>query len=149
MSILASEYFNVSLNQLQMRKIKLLLLGLLCCIQLLWAQNRQVTGKVLDENGVPVVGATIIVRNTNLSAVTSADGSFSINAPANATLQVSYVGYRSIDVPASAAGTIRLAQGENRLTEVVVTGYGQSTKRELTSSITKVKGSEVANVPVP
>jgi TonB-linked SusC/RagA family outer membrane protein len=132
-----------------MRKSKLLLLmWLLCGIQLLWAQNK-ITGKVSDENGAPVFGATVVVKNTNVSTVTGTDGSFSITAPANSTLQVSYVGFRTLEVPASSAAAIRLSQGENRLTEVVVTGYGQSSKRELTSSITKVKGSEVANTPVP
>jgi TonB-dependent SusC/RagA subfamily outer membrane receptor len=134
-----------------MRKLKLLLaIGLLCCSQLLWAQARQVTGKVLDENGVPVYGASITVKNTNISTVTSQDGSFSINASANAVLQASYVGYRNMEVPASSTSlTIRLLQGENRMSEVVVTGYGQSVKRELTSSIARVKGAEVANMPVP
>ncbi|WP_121352498.1 SusC/RagA family TonB-linked outer membrane protein [Flavisolibacter nicotianae] len=133
-----------------MRKIKnLLLLGMLCSIQFLWAQTTQITGKVSDENGVPVYGATVSVKNTNISAVTAADGSFTIKAAPNATLQISYVGYRTVEVPASAAASIRLAQGENKLTEVVVTGYGQSSKRELTSSVTKVKGADVVNTPVP
>ncbi|HET7897161.1 MAG TPA: TonB-dependent receptor plug domain-containing protein, partial [Flavisolibacter sp.] len=126
----------------------LLLMGMLCTIQFLWAQTIQVKGRVLDENGVPVNGATVTVKNSNVSTVSAADGSFTINAPVNATLVVSYVGYKALDVPASAAASIRLMQGENRLSEVVVVGYGQSSKKELTSSVVKVKGAEVANTPV-
>ena len=134
-----------------MRKLKiLLLLGFLCCVQFLIAQTRQVTGRVLDENGTPVSGATVSVKNTNTSTLTGADGSFSINAPTNATLVVSFVGYNAVEASASTSPlSIRLSQGESRMTEVVVVGYGQTSKRELTSSVTRVRGSEVANVPVP
>ncbi|MDQ3279545.1 MAG: SusC/RagA family TonB-linked outer membrane protein, partial [Bacteroidota bacterium] len=134
-----------------MQKLKmLLLLGMLCCAQFLLAQTRQLTGKVLDENGAPVAGASVSVKATNSSTITGPDGSFTINAPASATLVVSFVGYNTIEVSASASPlSIRLLQGESRMTEVVVVGYGQTSKRELTSSVTRVKGSEVANVPVP
>ena len=134
-----------------MRKLRnFLLVGLLCSVQLLLAQSRQVTGKVLDENGVPVSGASISVKGGNTSTLSGVDGGFSINAPANATLVVSFIGYNPAEVAASASPlTVRLSQGDGRLSEVVVVGYGQTAKRELTSSVTRVKGSEVANVPVP
>ncbi|NTS40856.1 TonB-dependent receptor [Flavisolibacter sp. BT320] len=134
-----------------MRKLRIfLLVGLLCSFQLLLAQSRQVTGRVLDENGVPVSGASISVKGGNTSTLSGVDGGFSINAPANATLVVSFIGYNPAEVAASASPlTVRLSQGDGRLSEVVVVGYGQTAKRELTSSVTRVKGSEVANVPVP
>jgi TonB-linked SusC/RagA family outer membrane protein len=148
MSILATFFSFSKQNKLHMRKFKLLLLmGLLCCLQLLWAQNK-ITGKVMDENGSPVYGATVTVKGTKVSTVTSADGSFSINAPANATLQVSYVGYRAAEIPVASAGTIRLSQDESKLSEVVVTGYGTKIRREVTGSIARVSAKDLANTPV-
>ncbi|HVK97852.1 MAG TPA: SusC/RagA family TonB-linked outer membrane protein, partial [Flavisolibacter sp.] len=133
-----------------MRKLKLLLLmGFLCVAELLWAQT-QVSGRVTDaKDGSPVSGATVTVKNTNNSTVTGNDGTFSISAPANATLVVSFVGFNSIEVPAAQANSIALTAGASSLAEVVVVGYGQSVKRELTSSVTRVKGAEIANTPVP
>jgi TonB-dependent starch-binding outer membrane protein SusC len=133
-----------------MRKLTLLmLLGLLFITQHLWAQT-QVTGKVVDEkNGTPIAGATISVKNSNLSTITDENGNFTINASQNATLLISHVGYAAIEVNASRASSISLSPGTNALTEVVIVGYGQSVKRELTSSVTTVKGSEIANTPVP
>ena len=134
-----------------MGKLKLLLLwGFLCYAHFLQAQTRQITGKILDENGVPVPGATISIKNTRISTITGADGSFQLAAAPNAVLQISSVGFQAREISAATSPlTIQLQQGEARLTEVVVTGYGQSAKRDLTSSITKVKGTEVANMPVP
>ncbi len=117
---------------------------------LLYAQTRPVTGRILDENGQPVQGATISIKNGRASAVSAADGSFRITAAPTDVLLVSSVGFQQLQVSASATSVnVRLQQGEGRLTEVVVTGYGQSVKRDLTSSIAKVKGAEVANLPVP
>ena len=74
---------------MHMRKLKLLLLmGLLCSIQLVWAQTT-VTGKITDQNGAPVPGATITIKNTALSTVSDANGNFSISAPANARVVIS------------------------------------------------------------
>jgi hypothetical protein len=133
-----------------MRKIKILLfMGVLCTAQLLWAQTRLVTGKITDEkDGLPIPGATVTVKNTNITTITDANGAFSIQAADNAVLVISYVGYAGVEVNASNASAIRLTQGNNALSEVVVVGYGQTLKRELTSSVTRVKGSEVANTPV-
>lgn len=133
-----------------MRKLKpILFTALLLSVQFLWAQV-QVTGRVTDPSGNPVAGATVAVKNGNVNAVTAQDGSFSLNAPQNATIVVSHVGYRSTELPVSSSPmTINLVQGENALSEVVVVGYGQSLKRELTSSVARVKGAEVANTPVP
>ena len=133
-----------------MRQIQLLMLmGLLCTMQFLQAQTRLITGKVTDQrDGSPISGASVTVKNKDEGTVTDAAGNFSIRAADNATLVISYIGYVVVEVPISQASVIRLAPGSNELTEVVVVGYGQTVKRELTSSIAKVKGSEVANTPV-
>jgi hypothetical protein len=133
-----------------MRKWKaFLLLGLLLSVQVLWAQT-QISGRVTDaRDGSPLAGVTVTVKNTNNSTSTGNDGTFSIAASSNSTLVFSYVGFQTLERLASASSNVSLTQGDNALTEVVVVGYGQSSKRELTSSVTKVKGEEVANIPVP
>jgi TonB-linked SusC/RagA family outer membrane protein len=133
-----------------MSKLKLLLAtAFLCVCHTLLAQVT-VTGKVTDaKDGLPIAGATVSIKNSNLATVTRNDGSFSISTPANATLIVSFIGYNSVEVPASPNLSVSLSPGTSALAEVVVTGYGTQIKRELTSSVTRVKGSEVTNVPVP
>lgn len=134
-----------------MRKTMLLMLmGLLCLSQSLWAQTKVITGKVIDEkDGTPIGGVSVTVKNTNVGTVTDANGVFSIRAADNAVLMISYVGYAGREVPVGQASAIRLTPGSNAMTEVVVVGYGQTVKKEMTSSVAKVKGSEVANTPVP
>ena len=135
---------------MHMRKLKLLLLmGLLCSIQFVWAQTT-VTGKITDQNGAPVPGATITIKNTALSTVSDANGNFSISAPANATFVISYVGYQNVEVTAT-GGVVNVAlqPGDNAMTEIVVVGYGTKIKKDLTGNIASVKGSDVANTPVP
>ncbi|WP_132052135.1 SusC/RagA family TonB-linked outer membrane protein [Pseudocnuella soli] len=133
-----------------MRKLKPLLLAmLLLAVQVLWAQV-PVTGRVTDERtGSPIVGATVSVKGGSTNAVTGPDGSFTINAPQNATLVISYVGFRTIEVAASASPiTASLAAGETSLDEVVVVGYGTKIKRDVTGAIAKVGSAELANTPV-
>ncbi len=126
-----------------------MLLVLLFCTQFLWAQN-QVTGRVTEKNGNPLPNATITIKNTNVSTVSDNNGDFSINAASNAILIISSVGYQTIEIVASGSNVnAQLIPGENTLSEVIVTGYGSKVKRDLTGNIARVRGSEVANIPVP
>ncbi|MBK8879144.1 MAG: mucoidy inhibitor MuiA family protein [Haliscomenobacter sp.] len=86
---------------------------------------RQVTGKITDENGEPLVGANILVRGTALGAVTDLDGNYSLLIPQGAqTLQVSYTGFEVQDMMISSERMdVRLNQSRELLSEVVVTGY--------------------------
>jgi hypothetical protein len=134
-----------------MRKFSFLLLCLMIMVVQVWAQTREVTGRVVDlKDGSPLVGATVKLKGTTRTAVTDANGMFKISAEgANGTLQVSFVGFDEQDF--SAAGnnlSIGLSRSNADLSEVVVVGYGQTVKRELTSSVAKVKGADIANMPV-
>lgn len=126
------------------------LLTLLLSVQVLWAQI-SVTGRVTEERtGGGIAGATVSVKNGNTNAVTNADGNFTISVPQNATLVISYVGFRSVEVPASGSPiSVRLAPSDNSLSEVVVTGYGSQIKRDLTGNIAKVKAKDIENMPTP
>ncbi|HLL44045.1 MAG TPA: TonB-dependent receptor [Segetibacter sp.] len=133
-----------------MPKLKLLLLifGIFFA-QFVHAQTR-ISGKVIDEkSNAPISGATVSVKNnTNISTSTAQDGSFTISAPANSRLVISFVGYRPVEIAASAASSpVRLSAGEATLSEVVVVGYGSRLKRDVTGSVTKIAAREVNNTP--
>lgn len=134
-----------------MRKLKsLLLIGILCSANIVWAQT-QVTGRVTEvRDGTPLSGVTVTVKNSNISpALTATDGTFSISVPANSTLIFSYVGYQTVERPASPSMAIALVEGTNSLTEVVVVGYGTKSKRDVISSISKINNRDFQNLPLP
>ena len=123
--------------------------GLFLVTQIAFSQNR-VTGRVFDDKAnTPINGATVAVKNnTNISTATSNDGSFSINAPSNAKLIITFVGYKPVEIAASSSPlNIRLAVGEATMSEVVVVGYGTKSKQDVTGSIAKVSAREINNTP--
>src|SRR4051812_14424436 len=134
-----------------MKKVYLLLLFLAILVgKSIFAQTR-ISGKIIDEKtNAPVAGATVSVKNnTAISTATNSDGSFTLNAPANARLVVSFVGYKPVEIAASAASSpIKLAAGESTLSEVVVVGYGTSLRRDITGSVAKVSSRDINNTPV-
>ena len=89
------------------------------------ANDKQVSGQVLDENGDPIIGATVKVKGTNVATVTDLDGNFTFKVPAGSTLVVSYLGYSPKEVAASGNGIkVQLDQDSKTLNEVVVTALG-------------------------
>lgn len=114
------------------------------------AQTRQITGKISDQkDGSPIPGATVSVKGTTLSTQSNYDGVFNLTVPANAsTLIVSSVGYGSKEVAVSDNVSLSLSTSDAALSEVVVVGYGTKIKKDLTGSIARIKGDEVANTPV-
>ncbi|MGY8867087.1 MAG: carboxypeptidase-like regulatory domain-containing protein [Methylophagaceae bacterium] len=101
-----------------------------------------VTGIVTSDDG-PLPGATVVVKGTSNGVSTDFDGNFSINAPADAILEVSFVGFSTQDVPVNGQDnlTITLAT-DNELDEVIVTGYGSQKKKEITSAVALVGEEE-------
>jgi TonB-dependent starch-binding outer membrane protein SusC len=132
-----------------MRKLKaLLLFGFLFVLQTIWAQT-PVTGRVTDASGTGIGGVTVSIKNTNTATVTDPNGNFSIAAPANSTLIFSYVGFQTVEKPASGNLTIALAPSNNSLSEVVVVGYGTKIKKDVTSSISRITNRDFQNLPLP
>jgi TonB-linked SusC/RagA family outer membrane protein len=129
-------------------KLKLLLVGLLFCVQSLWAQT-QVTGKVTDATGAPIPGVTVTVKNGKIGTTTGQDGTFTLNAPANSRLVFSYVGFQSEERAASGQPiTLTLSPIESGLSEVVVTGYKTSSKRDFVGSASTVRSEKIRTVPL-
>lgn len=104
----------------------------------------QVSGKVTSsEDGQPVVGATVKVVGTNQGAITDINGNFSINAPANAKLEVSYIGMISKTLKASQKMNVVLDSDSQALDEVMVIAYGKTKKSAFTGSAVEVKSSDI------
>lgn len=117
-----------------------------------FAQGRVITGKVIDQStSMPLEGATIAIKGTNMSAVTNSTGNFSLtsNQQANETLIVSYVGYGSKEVSVGSSSTIdiEMSKTELDLDAVVVVGYGTVKKRDLTGSVSSVKAGDIVRSP--
>ena len=109
------------------------------------AQSVKVTGNVVDSNNEPVIGAYIKVKGSNRGAVTDLDGHYTIDADKNATLVISYVGMANQEEKIGNRSQINfvLKDDANDLNEVVVIGYGQVKKGDLTSSISAIKGDKL------
>ena len=134
-----------------MKKLLFSLLGLLLCAATVMAQ-RTVTGTVKDDKGESLIGATVLAKGTTTGTVTDVDGTYSLSVPSEATTLVfSYTGYetREIAIGASNIIDVALATSAVGLDEVIVVGYGAQAKRDVTGSISKVKGESIANLATP
>jgi TonB-linked SusC/RagA family outer membrane protein len=114
--------------------------------------SRQVIikGKVIDKTGEPLIGVSVKLQGTNVGITTDINGSFSINAPDNGVLELTYIGYAKKIVPIAGnkSLTITMEALPSALNEVVVVGYGTSKKVDLTGSVASVKGADLQNQPV-
>src|SRR4051794_24519439 len=97
------------------------------------AQSSSVSGTVTDTSGAAIAGATVTVKNTKTAVLTDAGGKFSINAPANAVLLISYVGLqtRQITVGNQSVINVSLGASTDPLEDVVVVAYGSVRKKDL------------------
>ncbi|MEO5594629.1 MAG: SusC/RagA family TonB-linked outer membrane protein, partial [Chitinophagaceae bacterium] len=109
----------------------------------------KVSGKITSSLGEVLQGVSVKIKGSTLGTQTDANGVFSITVPDNAVLTISYVGYETqeIAVGGRSSVTITLVASATKMDEVVVIGYGTATKRDLTGSIVKIEGKEVADKP--
>jgi TonB-linked SusC/RagA family outer membrane protein len=119
--------------------------------QVLTTQAGEITvkGRVIDEYGDPLPGATVQQPGTTLGTVTGADGSFSLSVPADATLVISFVGTRSVEMNVGGRtelGVITMVPDLQVLDQVVVVGYGTQRKVDLTGSVAVVNTDEMKKV---
>ncbi len=112
------------------------------------AQNRAISGIVVDESGAPVVGAAVVlVGNTSVGAVTSLDGTFGLSVPAGASISVTCIGYAEQVIPVGNQSQFRIVLKEDTmfLDETVVIGYGVQKKSDLTGSVASVRSEDLQN----
>lgn len=118
-------------------------LALTCAIPAMAQNTTTIKGTVVDENGDPVIGATIHVPGTRQATVTDLDGNYSISAPKGTTLTVTYVGYKQISTK---GGRIMLKENDTDLDEVVVVGYGTQKRAHLTGSVESIPVDEIQDI---
>ncbi len=112
-------------------------------------QNIKVSGQVVDTDGEPLIGATVRVKGSDLGVITDLDGNFQVDAPANSTLVISYVGFKDKEIAMGGRadlGVIQLESDANILDQVVVVGYGVQKKADLTGSVAIVNAEEMKRV---
>jgi len=112
-------------------------------------QTVKASGTIVDQDGQPLIGATVKVKNATTGTVTDFDGNFSIDAPSNATLVISYVGYKDREIAVRGRadlGQIQLESDALMLEQVVVVGYGVQKKADLTGSVSIVNADELKRV---
>lgn len=114
-------------------------------------QNQIITGTVFDQDGVPIPGASVVVKGTTTGVATDFDGNFSLDLPAGAThLVVSSVGFATQEVAIAGKKEFKITLKEDtqQLDEVVVVGYGVQRKGDVTTAIASVSSKDLANKPV-
>ena len=120
-------------------KIKLFscLVMLLCCISLSAQTTKTVTGVVSDDKGLAIIGASIIEKGTQNGAITDLDGNYSIKVQEGTTLEISSIGYKTVEVVVGSQSVYNATLGEDTqlLDEVVVVGYGVQKKINVTGSV--------------
>ena len=109
------------------------------------AQNRAISGKVIDNGGQPIIGAAVMVPGTSTGATTDLNGNFSLGVATGTTLEVSCIGYATITVTAADNMVVTLAEDAEILEETVVIGYGVQKKSDVTGAIASVKESDLEN----
>ena len=125
--------------------------GILAILLTLWggfgafAQNRAISGKVVDANGEPVIGAAVLVPGTTNGATTDLDGNFSLRVAPGTVLEVSCIGYATRRVTATDNMSITLEDDAEMLEETVVVGYGVQRKKLVTGSTVSVSGDKLAS----
>ena len=128
------------------RTLGMVLLFLMLSVQGAWAQA--VRGTVNDESGEPIIGASVKVVGSNTGAVTDLNGKFTVSAPSNGQLEISYVGYQTQKLAISGRSdiTVTLVEDAMSLDDVVVIGYGTQKKKLVTGATVQVKGDDIAKL---
>ena len=110
-------------------------------------QANKVTGIVKDTNGEPIIGANVTVKGQSIGTITDIDGRFVLDAPKNAVLQITYIGYVSQEVKVGSQKELNIILKEDTKTldEVVVIGYGSMRKKDLTGAVVQINPNKVAD----
>jgi TonB-linked SusC/RagA family outer membrane protein len=137
-----------------MKKLALFLICIsIAGLQMLSAQTKSISGTVTNsEDGDSMPGVSVMVKGTTLGAVTNLNGYFELNVPNDAkTLVFSFIGMKNLEVEIGNKTSFKVSMESDVISvdEVVVVGYGTQKKRELTGSISQVKGDDLANLATP
>ncbi len=128
------------------KKIVLSMAAILFALTSVFAQNKQISGTVIDSDGSPVVGATVVVEGTTLGTSTDLQGKYKLSAPVNGTLVVSFIGYDDAKVAINGKTTVDvvLKQGSKNIDAVIVTAFGEAKKDAFTGSAKVVTAEDLS-----
>ena len=131
-----------------MKKISFLLVYLLTSV-IVCAQHKKISGTITGTQNETIIGATVLEKGTTNGVVTDIDGKFSIQLTNdNATLVISYIGYKTQEIkPQGNTLSIQMDEVSEQLNEVIVIGYGTTTVKSNTGSISSVKADDIMNYP--
>lgn len=141
-------YTKASRSNLLLRLLPVVVLILLA--QNVWAQSKQITGNVSDSKGIEIIGAGVTVKDApTIGTITDLNGNFRLSVPADAVLQVRYLGYRMQEVPVGNRSNIQivLQDDSEMLDEVVVIGYGEQKKESVVGAISTLSSKELLKSP--
>lgn len=134
-----------------MRKLLFSFVLIWATVSVALSQNRVVSGLVTDESRAALPGVSVIVKGSTVGTVTDVNGRYSIEVPSDASILVySFVGMQTQEQTVGVRSTIDVSMVEDvrALSEVVVVGYGEQNRRDLTGSVTSVAGVDVNKMPV-
>ena len=117
-------------------------------VSVLWGQNITVKGNVTSKtDGQPIIGASVQLDGTTIGVVTDLDGKFSISAPLDGTIIISYIGYKQQRIPLGGKTDISVTVEEDatQLGEVTIVAYGKKRKQDLVGSVSSVKPEIIGN----
>lgn len=132
------------------QKSGIIMFLLLLSSSVLFAQNVQVRGQIVDENDLAIPGASVLVKGTATGVAADLDGNYTISAPSTATLVFSFIGYapKEVSIGNQSQINVQLIPELSDLDEVVVVGYGTVRKSQLTGAISSVGSKEIAELPI-
>ncbi|MUP47176.1 TonB-dependent receptor [Gramella sp. BOM4] len=112
--------------------------------------QQTITGMVTDQDGVPMPGVNVFIKGTNTGTQTDFDGNYTLNAPEGATLVFSYVGYQTQEILVGDSNVIdvTIQEDESQLDEIVILGYTQQTRADVTGSVASVNIEEATKAPI-
>lgn len=126
-------------------------IAIFVCSGFIQGQEKTVTGMVTDPSGIPLPGTNILVKNTDNGVQTDFDGNYTIEANIGDTLIFSYVGFETqeIIIPSSLVINVTLKDNVEGLDQVVIIGYGSSSKKQITTSVASIKADGIADINTP
>ena len=125
-----------------MKKIRQLVFAILFLLPLMISAQDLITGNVKDDQGIDLPGVSVMIQGTTQGTATDFDGNFELEADADAVLVFSYVGYSNVELPVSANMQVVMLESAESLEEVVLIGYGQTTKKDATGAVERVGEKE-------
>ena len=139
-------------TQIRQKRLMALVLFLLVGMTSVFAQKQvNVSGRITDELNEPMIGVSVLEKGTTNGTVTNLDGEFTLSLDPSSTLQVSYIGYQTLERRLNNASfySIKLVEDSQALEEVVVVGYGVVQKKDLTGSVAQIQSDDLQDLAVP